>query len=308
MWFSIDNLALVSAQAACVAAPAAGLPAWAQRFRGRAWALVLPLSIAAVVAAIELLPSAADALTWVALLLVPTGCGLALGWAARGARPRHAAPAILLLTIAWAAPHTRLAEISTTVLIAGSAVTLGRLLAGAAPLQLLKASLLAMAAVDAWLVFSGRLQAPNDVLIVAPPGSGSRSFSPRRSAPQAWDTATSSLPPSSAGSSPSAAHSSRRPSDWSSSHWVGTSSSSSTTFFQRRSRRPSCSSPRPSGDGARPRVAASLIPPRRSVRSVASPDHPIGSLSAPIGGGRHHPGSGSLGRCPARSRQRMLAS
>lgn len=127
MWFSIDNLVLVSAQAACVAAPAAGLPVWAQRFRRRAWALVLPLSIAAVVAAIELLPSTADVLTWVALLLVPTGCGLALGWSARGARPMHAGPAILLLAIAWGAPHTRIAEISTTVLIAGSAVTLGRL-------------------------------------------------------------------------------------------------------------------------------------------------------------------------------------
>jgi len=172
VWFSIDNLVLVSAQAACVAAPAAGLPVWAQRFRRRAWALVLPLSIAAVVAAIELLPSTADVLTWVALLLVPTGCGLALGWAARGARPMHAGPAILLLAIAWGAPHTRIAEISTTVLIAGSAVTLGRLLAGAAPLRLLKAGLLAMAAVDAWLVFSGHLQAPNDVLVAASPGLG----------------------------------------------------------------------------------------------------------------------------------------
>lgn len=170
MWFSIDNLVLVSAQAACVAALAAGLPVWAQRFRRRAWALVLPLSIAAVVAAIELLPSTADVLTWVALLLVPTGCGLALGWSARGARPMHAGPAILLLAIAWGAPHTRIAEISTTVLIAGSAVTLGRLLAGAAPLRLLKAGLLAMAAVDAWLVFSGHLQAPNDVLSRRPPG------------------------------------------------------------------------------------------------------------------------------------------
>ncbi len=111
-------------------------------------------------------------LTWVALLLVPTGCGLALGWAARGARPMHAGPAILLLAIAWGAPHTRIAEISTTVLIAGSAVTLGRLLAGAAPLRLLKAGFLAMAAVDAWLVFSGRLQAPNDVLVAASPGLG----------------------------------------------------------------------------------------------------------------------------------------
>jgi hypothetical protein len=52
VYFSADNLALVVAQAACVALPGAGLPAWAQRLRARWWALVLPLSIAVVVAAI----------------------------------------------------------------------------------------------------------------------------------------------------------------------------------------------------------------------------------------------------------------
>jgi hypothetical protein len=172
MWFSFDNLVLVSAQAACVAVPATGLPPWAERFRTRAWALVMPLSIAVVVAAIGLLPATADALTWVALLLVPAGCALALGWAARGARPIRAALALPLLALAWAAPDTRIGEIATIVLIAGSGVTLGRLLAGAAPLPLLKSGVFAMAAVDAWLVFSDRLQAPNAVLIAASPGLG----------------------------------------------------------------------------------------------------------------------------------------
>src|SRR4051794_41128066 len=142
MWFTVDNLVLVSAQAACVAAPAAGLPAWAERFRTRVWALVLPLSIAVVVAAIELLPSTADVLTWVALLLVPVGCALALGWAARGARPMLAGLAVPLLAVAWAAPGTRAGDVSTIVLIAGSAVTLGRGLAGVAPLGLLEAGIL----------------------------------------------------------------------------------------------------------------------------------------------------------------------
>ncbi|MCW3039046.1 MAG: hypothetical protein JWM31_951, partial [Solirubrobacterales bacterium] len=49
MWWSTDNLVLTVAQAACVALPAAGLPRWAGRFRGGAWALILPLSIAVVV-------------------------------------------------------------------------------------------------------------------------------------------------------------------------------------------------------------------------------------------------------------------
>jgi hypothetical protein len=172
VWFSVDNFVLIVVQAACVALPRAGLPAWTERFRTRAWALVLPLSIAVVVGAIELVPSTADVLTWVALLLVPPGCALALGWAARGARPPFAALAVLLLAVAWAAPETRAGEISTTLLIAGSAVTLGRLLAGAAPLTLLKAGVIAMALVDAWLVFSDRLQPANAVLVAASPGLG----------------------------------------------------------------------------------------------------------------------------------------
>lgn len=163
---------LVAAQSACVAAPGAGLPAWAQRFRTPAWALVLPLSIAVVVAAIELAPSTADVLTWVALLLVPPGCALALGWAARGARPWLAVLAIPLLALAWALPDDRAGQLATTLLIAGSAVTLGRLLAGVAPLTLVKAGIVAMAAVDAYLVFSNKLQAPNALLVAAAPGNG----------------------------------------------------------------------------------------------------------------------------------------
>jgi hypothetical protein len=172
VWFEPDNLALTVAQCACVALPAAGLPRWAWRFRTGAWALVLPLSIAVVVFAIAALPTTADVLTWVALLLVPPGCALALGWAARGARPWLAALAAPLLALAWAAPHTRAGQTATTLLVLGSAVTLGRLLAGAAPLTLLKLGVVAMATVDAYLVFSGQLQAPNAVLIAAEPGLG----------------------------------------------------------------------------------------------------------------------------------------
>jgi hypothetical protein len=172
VWFSWDNLALTVAQCACVALPAAGLPLWTRRFRTGAWALVLPLSIAVAVFAIAVLPTTADVLTWVALVLVPPGCALALGWAARGARPWLAVVAAPLLALAWAVPDTDTGQVATTLLVAGSAVTLGRLLAGVAPLPLLKAGVVAMAAVDAWLVFSGRLEAPNAVLIAAEPGLG----------------------------------------------------------------------------------------------------------------------------------------
>jgi uncharacterized membrane protein YfcA len=80
--------------------------------------------------------------------------------------------AAVALAVTWAVPDTRAGELTTVALIAGSAITLGRLLAGVAPLPLLKAGVIAMAAVDAWLVFSGRLEQPNAVLIAATPGLG----------------------------------------------------------------------------------------------------------------------------------------
>lgn len=172
VWFSADNFVLNIAQAVCVALPAAGLPHRLERFRTRAWALIAPLSIAVVVAGIELAPSTADVLTWVALVLVPIGGALALGWAAHGARPWLAVLAAPLLGVAWAWPDTRAGQVATIVLIAGSAVTAGRLLAGVAPLTLLKAGVVAMAAIDAILVFSGNLQPANAVLVSASPGLG----------------------------------------------------------------------------------------------------------------------------------------
>src|SRR4051794_38497484 len=172
VWFSGDNFALNVAQAACVALPAAGLPAWLERYRTRAWALVLPLSIAVVVGAIALVPQSADVLTWVALILVPVGGALALGWAAHGARPWLAVLAGPLLALAWTMQDARIGQAAATILIAGSAVTAGRLLAGAAPLLLLKVGIVAMATVDAVLVFSNNLQPSNAVLVAASPGPG----------------------------------------------------------------------------------------------------------------------------------------
>src|SRR4051794_14153845 len=172
VWFSGDNFALNVAQAACVALPAAGLPPWLERYRTRAWALVLPLSIAVVVAAIAVLPGTADLLTLVALVLVPIGGALALGWAARGARPWLAGLAVPLFVLAWTAQDAGAGELAATVLIAGSAVGAGRLLAGGAPLALLKAGVVVMAAIDAVLVFSNNLQPSNDVLVAAAPGAG----------------------------------------------------------------------------------------------------------------------------------------
>ncbi|MCW3017337.1 MAG: hypothetical protein JWO02_4429 [Solirubrobacterales bacterium] len=170
--YSNDNIVLVAVQAACVALPAAGLPAWALRFRGGAWALIAPLSIAIVVGGLALLPQGADALTWVALIGVPLGAALAFGWAAHGARPPLALIAAVAFVLAWQTPDTRWGEAGGVLLVAASCVTIGRLLTGVAPLDLLKAGIVAMAVIDAVLVFGNQLQGPNATLVAAMPGGG----------------------------------------------------------------------------------------------------------------------------------------
>ncbi len=170
--YSSDNVVLVVVQAGCVALPAAGLPLWAQRLRGGGWALVAPLSIALVVGGLAVLPQGADLLTWVALLGVPLGAALALGWAAHGARPWLALVAVVAFVLAWQAPETRWGEAGGLLLVSASCVTVGRLLAGGAPPDLLKAGIIAMAVIDAVLVFGHQLQGPNATLVAATPGGG----------------------------------------------------------------------------------------------------------------------------------------
>jgi hypothetical protein len=170
--FIAHNSVLLLLQAAVVALPACGVPRWLARAAGRGWALVLPLSIAIVVGAIELFPAVADALTWVAFLLVPPGAALALGWAMHGARPPLAAIAVALFALAWAATGTLIGHSAAAVLTALSTVTLGRLLAGVVPGVWLKAGIVSMAIVDAVLVFGNQLQAPNAVLNAAIPAPG----------------------------------------------------------------------------------------------------------------------------------------
>jgi hypothetical protein len=170
--FIAADAVLISAQASLVALPAAGVPRWMRRFAGGWWALILPLSIAVVVGAIELIPETADALTWVALILIPPGAALALGWAMRGARWPYAALAAPLLILAWADVEGLPGDAAAAVLTALSCVTLGRILAGIVPVAWLKAGIVAMAIVDSILVFGNQLQAPNAVLNAAVPAQG----------------------------------------------------------------------------------------------------------------------------------------
>jgi hypothetical protein len=153
VYFEPDTALLDAAQALCVALPAAGLPVLLLRFGGCGWSLVAPLSVVATVVAITLAAESAEVLTWIALLMVPPGCALALGWAAHGARPRMALLVLPMLAAALAAPDDPLGRLGRLALIVGSCVTVGRLLAGAAPLALLKAGVFAMAIIDAVFIF-----------------------------------------------------------------------------------------------------------------------------------------------------------
>ena len=173
MWFELDNASLDAAQALCVALPAAGLPAALARLRGRGWALIAPLSIFASVAVIALWSASAEVLAWIALVLVPPGCALALGWAGRGARPLFAPIALALLAVAVAAPQdSTTAELARLALVIGSTVTVGRLLAGATPLPLLKAAIFAMAIVDAAYIFGELSVDQNREFAQATPAEG----------------------------------------------------------------------------------------------------------------------------------------
>ena len=166
------NAVLVTAQAGLVALPGRGVPAPLERFGGRAWSLILPLSIAVVVAAITLEPRVADGLTWLAFVAIPPLAAAALGWAMHGARPWLALLAVPLFALGWARTGTLGGDAAAAALTALSCVTLGRLLAGVVPGGWLKAGIVAMAVIDAILVFGDQLQAPNAVLNAAVPAEG----------------------------------------------------------------------------------------------------------------------------------------
>jgi hypothetical protein len=170
--FLAADAALICTQAALVALPGRGVPAPLARFSGRGWALVPPLSIAVVVAAIAAVPDVADFLTWLAFVAIPPLAAAALGWAARGARWWLAWWALPLFVVAWWLTGTLAGDAAAAVLSALSCITLGRLLAGVVPGVWLKAGIVAMAIVDAILVFGNELQAPNAVLNAAVPAPG----------------------------------------------------------------------------------------------------------------------------------------
>ena len=164
---------LNATQALLVLLPGAGIPAWLERFKTKLWALIAPVSIALVVAAIALVPEVADGLTWFALLLVPPGAVLALGWAMRGAKPVYGLHR--RRRVRGRADGRRLAGGRRRRGLpdgAVSCITVGRLLAGLVPAAPLKLGIVAMAVIDFILVFGNQLQGPNATLNAAVPAPG----------------------------------------------------------------------------------------------------------------------------------------
>jgi len=171
--FWLSDACLLGVQSALVAVPRARPPAALERFVGRlsgpAWAIVPLASIVLVVIAIRTAGTTADGLTWLALIAVPPLAAAALGATMRGGRPLLALLVIPLFGLAWWQRATLLGEGAAVLLSALSCVTLGVLLTAVAPRGWLKLGIVAMAAVDAYLVGTELLQPANDVLNAATP-------------------------------------------------------------------------------------------------------------------------------------------
>jgi hypothetical protein len=155
-----------------VAAPRAPGNPLLDRLSSRWWALILPLSIGVVIAAVALESASARFLTYLALVAVPPLAALALALFLRGGRPPLAVLAVPLFALAWAARGTLSGEAAALALSALACVSLGWLLASVVPARWLKLGIYAMAATDAWLIASDLLQGPNAVINSAAPAGG----------------------------------------------------------------------------------------------------------------------------------------
>jgi hypothetical protein len=168
--FALSIAVLSLVQAALVAAARPAVAPLLAGLRNRSWALVPPLSIGVVVAAIALDSASAQVLTYLALIAVPPLAAMALAAVIRGGRPPLALLVVPLFALAWAARGALAGQTAALALTALACVSLGWLLASLVPGRWLKLGIYAMAAIDAWLVGSNLLQEPNAVLNAASPG------------------------------------------------------------------------------------------------------------------------------------------
>jgi len=166
-----SDAVLLAVQASLVVLPEPASPAWLGRLARSAWAWILPGSLGLTIVLLALLPTAAEGYTWLALVATPP-----LAYFALAGRPygrRGAAVLIgLLLALAWTKRGTLSGQATALAITALSCLTLGAWLARLAPVRALKVGIVAMAVLDAVLVFSQGLQHPNDLLNQAAPPAG----------------------------------------------------------------------------------------------------------------------------------------
>jgi hypothetical protein len=158
---------LCVAQGATVAAPATGRFPKLGRLRSRWWALIPLAAIVGTVIGVRGAAGTAAALTYLALFTTPPLAAVALGYAARGARPALALCVIPAFAAAWLAHGSLVGEVASVLLVAAGCVTLATGLAAVVPARWLTAGLLLMAAADTVMVVAQLLQAPNDMLNAA---------------------------------------------------------------------------------------------------------------------------------------------
>jgi len=162
--FAVSICVLTLVQALLVAVPRPlEIPALA-RARSGVWATLPALSVVAFVFGVRALSGAANGLAYLALIAVPPLAAAALAFAVRGARLWLAPAAAALFALAWADRSGLAGESAGLALDALSCVALAVLLAAVTPRLLLKLGVVAMAAVDTWLVVSDLLGAPNRAL------------------------------------------------------------------------------------------------------------------------------------------------
>jgi hypothetical protein len=165
-----SDLVLISVQAALVLGPRPQAPRFLLRLPSGIWAWVLPLSLCGTIALFAQYPRLAPAFTWLSLVALPILAMPALAvWLSRRV---GVAAAIVLFVIAWAAQGTLVGQGSAVAITALSTATLASYLCAVAPTRLLKVAIVVMATLDAYLVFGQLLEAPNNAINAAAPGSG----------------------------------------------------------------------------------------------------------------------------------------
>jgi hypothetical protein len=168
--FAASIMCLGLLQAATVAVPGRARLPGLSRLRSPWWGLV-PLG--SIVAVVFVLPryGGGDALTYLALVAVPTLAAAALGWGVHAARPWAAPLVIPLFLLAWLAQGELIGQACAAILTGLSCVALGIALVNVAPLAWLKVGVVAMAVADALLVSLELLQPASAVLYAAAPAA-----------------------------------------------------------------------------------------------------------------------------------------